>query len=112
MTAETSSAETFDVIAAATNRRQAGRVLDVSQRVLLVVRTPDHPVIETWIGGSDAGLRGVWRRDGVFCDARVVEIGTLSALVHDRDRDVDVDHDPPSSVLQRLRPASGGGSRD
>jgi hypothetical protein len=82
-------------ITAATNRRQASKLLDVrSSNVLICSRDSG---IEVTIAKCDLGLHAIWRNGGVYCDDRHVPAGAVRAQLKLAD-EIDVEQEPTKAT--------------
>jgi len=86
----------FAALATATNERQAGRILDVTQDATLYLTWPSGR--EVYVTGTDAGLYAVgFGRGGGLYLSRLVTPGRVRSLVRSA-AEVDVDRAPPEAI--------------
>lgn len=83
------------VIATATNRRQASKLLDIRTSNALICRR--HSGIDVWILKCDLGMHAIWTRLGTYCDDRHIDLPILIDVIDGAD-DIDIEQNPNNSI--------------
>lgn len=92
------------VLAKATNKRQAAKILDVKLWALLVCKKPTGQVV--YVGNCEHGCHAIWLQSRTYCDDRHISLPQLSGIVRDFPT-IDVDHKPPQQIRVIIRSCGG-----